>query len=125
MTGKGRIEDRGFTADKLHTDKAKQAFPEEPVQATGYLNTDKPSPGTAYRVPEDRDYTKDRQAFPWYPFKSIPRGRLHKHITPSPLHRVSQGTDYTKTDKSSPGTSLRAPGDRLHTGEPASPWSFP
>ena len=83
MTGKGLencVDDwqgedrgyRGFTADKLHTDKAKQAFPKEPVQATGYLNTDKPSPGTAHRVPEDRDYTKDRQAFPWYPFKSIP-----------------------------------------------------
>ena len=46
-----------------------------------------------------------RQAFPWHPFRS-----------------TMQGTDYTKTDKPSPGTSLRAPGDRLHKDRQAFPW---
>jgi len=45
--------------DKLHSNKntRKQAFPKEPdfrLLGTGYINTDKPSPGTPLRVPGDR-----------------------------------------------------------------------
>ena len=45
--------------DKLHSDKnkTKQAFPKEPdfrLLGTGYINTDKPSPGTPLGVPGDR-----------------------------------------------------------------------
>ena len=45
--------------DKLHSNinKTKQAFPREPdfrLLGTGYINTDKPSPGTPLGVPGDR-----------------------------------------------------------------------
>ena len=45
--------------DKLHSDKnaTKQAFPKEPgfrLLGTGYINTDKPSPGIPLGVPGDR-----------------------------------------------------------------------
>ena len=42
--------------DKLHSDKnvTKRAFPSFRLLGTGYINTDKPSPGTPLRVPGDR-----------------------------------------------------------------------
>ena len=111
-------------------------------QETGYTQTDKPSPGTPLRAPGDRLHT-DRQAFPWHPSRSTRRQTIHKDRQPFPWHpsqstrrqtthrRTSlplaplskhQETDYTKTDKPSPGTPLEAPGDRLHKDRQAFPW---
>ena len=45
----------------------------------------------------------------------------HTSLSLEPLS-VDQGTDYTKTGKSSPGAPLRAPGDRLHIERQAFLW---
>ena len=84
--------------------------------------TDKPSPGTSLGAPGDRLHN-DRQAFPWHLSRSTRRQTTQRQ-TSLPLAPLSehQETDYTKTDKPSPGTSLAAPGDRLHNDRRAFPW---
>ena len=91
-------------------------------QETDYTKTDKPSPGTPLGAPGDRLH-KDRQAFPWHPSRSTRRQTTQRQ-TSLPLAPLSehQETDYTKTDKPSPGTPLGAPGDRLHKDRQAFPW---
>ena len=60
-------------------------------------------------------YTDDRQAFPWHPFGFVRRQTTRRQMSlPLEPLTVDQGTDYTKTDKSSPGVPLRAPEDRLN-----------
>ena len=96
----------------------------------------KPSTGTLHRVYQGTDYTKTDKIFPWSPSRSTRRQTTNMQ-TSLPLVPLSkcQGTDYTKTDrtnlplesflkhqetdykyadKSSPGTPLEAPRDRLH-----------
>ena len=64
-----------------------------------------------------------RQAFSWHPSRSTRRQTTQRQ-TSLPLAPLSehQETDYTKTDKPSPGTPLGAPGDRLHKDRQAFPW---
>ena len=79
-----------------------------PIHVT--LNpTDIPSPGTSLRTPGDRQHV-DKQAFPWHP--STKGQTTHAEDMPSPgtLFRVHQGTDYTGTQKPSPGTHFSFPG---------------
>ena len=61
----------------------------------------------------------DRQAFPWHPSRSTRRQTRQTSLPLAPLSGY-QETDYTKTDKPSPGTPLRVPGDRLD--RQAFPW---
>ena len=67
------------------------------------LGGDKPSPGTLFGVHQGTDYIhRDRQAFSWDP---------------------SQGTDYTETDKPSPGTLLRVQTTQRQTSLLLGPFS--
>ena len=61
----------------------------------------------------------DRQAFPWHPSRSTRRQTRQTSLPLAPLSGY-QETDYTKTDKPSPGTPLGIPGDRLD--RQAFPW---
>ena len=125
------------------TDYTKTSLPLAPLsehQETGYTKTDKPSPGTPLGAPGDRLHKDkpspgtplgapgdrlhtDRLAFPWHPSRSTRRQATHRQtsLLLAPLSE-HQETDYTKTDKPSPGTPLGAPGDRLHTDRLAFPW---
>ena len=129
--------------DRLH--KHRQAFPWHPSQSTRGQTTnmtDKSSHGTHFKVHHETDYTTHK-AFPWHSSQSIQGDRQHqdgqsfpwspsrstrRHTTNMqtslPLVPLSkyQGTDYTKTDKSSPGVLLGAPGDRLQICRQAFPW---
>ena len=116
--------------DKLHSDKnkIKQAFPKEPdfqLQGTGYINTDKPSPGTLVGVPgECRLQINMTDKSSQGTISKYTMKQTTPHIKPSPgtLHSVHKGTDYTKMNKISPGVPLGAPGDRVQIFRQAFPW---
>ena len=102
-------------------------------QTTPHIN---PSPGTPHRVYQGTDYTKMDKIFPWSPSRSTRRQTTNmQRSLPLVLLSKYQGTDYTKmdrtnlplesflkhqetdykyADKSSPGTPLEAPRDKLH-----------
>ena len=77
--------------------------------------TDKSSHGTHFKVNHETDYTTHK-AFPWHSSQSIQGDRLHQDGQNPPLESFlkHQETDYKYADKSSPGTPLKAPRDRLH-----------
>ena len=63
---------------------------------------------TLLRTPKDLPCT-NRQAFPWGPSQGTQGTDYTETDKPSPgaLLRVHRGTDYTETDKPSPGAFLR------------------
>ena len=75
--------------DKLHSDKnaTKQTFPKERdfrILGTDTNMTDKPSPGTHFKVNHETDYTTHK-AFPWHSSQSIQGDRLHQDEQNLPL----------------------------------------
>ena len=126
-TGSGGIAFSGgspsFTARQT-TQWQKQAFPKEPdfqLLGAGYINTDKPSPGTPLGVPRLQTW---QTSLPMVPISEYTKRQTTPHIKPSSgtLHRVYKWTDYIKMDKSSPGVRLGAPGGRLQTCRQAFSW---
>ena len=140
--------------DKLHSNKntRKQAFPKEPdfrLLGTGYINTDKTSPGTPLEVPRDRlhqehrslllapllakyqetSYIDNKQVFSWSLLQNTRRQTTQETMTDNLAFlwvsfRNTPGDRLTNTNKPSSGTSSSVPKDRLQGDIKALPWHY-